>query len=149
MNADQKEMFLNISRSKSADSFIGKFLPHLNEVPDRDRSLVWDPMHSLTHNIILSHPLPTEAERGSVPTEQPQGGLRVFKTIKKEKVKGKCDYDKNICGYITKKVIREFVGKNYEQEVEEITRRHRCSFAECKSYYLRKVEYVTGPSHLP
>ncbi len=35
MNADQKEMFLNISRSKSADSFIGKFLPNPNEVPDR------------------------------------------------------------------------------------------------------------------
>ena len=45
--------------------------------------------------------------------------------MKKEKVRNKCDYDKNICGYITKKVIREF------------------------GYYLRKVELVTGPSHLP
>ncbi len=41
MNADQQAIFLNISRSKSADSFIGKLLPHLNDVPDRDRSLVW------------------------------------------------------------------------------------------------------------
>ena len=64
-------------------------------------------------------------------------------------MKSKCDYDKNICGYITKKVIREFVGKNYEQEVMELTRKHRCSYAECKSYYLKRVEYVTGPSHLP
>jgi len=30
----------------------------------------------------------------------------LFKRVKKQKVKGKCDYDKNICGYITKKVIR-------------------------------------------
>lgn len=101
MNADQKEMFLNISRSKSADSFIGKFLPHLNEVPDRDRSLVWD-LHSRTPNIILSQLPHAEMEK----VEQPAAGLRVFKKIKKAKVRSKCDYDKNICGYITKKVIR-------------------------------------------
>lgn len=104
-------MFRNISRSKSADSFIGKLLPRLNEVPDRDRSLVWDPLHhSLTHNIILSHPQ-AEAEQPPAPSG---GGLHVFKKIKKAKVRSKCDYDKNICGYITKKVIREFIGRNYE-----------------------------------
>lgn len=58
MNADQQAIFLNISRSKSADSFLGKLLPHLNDVPDRDRSLVWEPMQAMqnrTHNIIISH----------------------------------------------------------------------------------------------
>jgi hypothetical protein len=156
MNADQKAMFLNISRSKSADSFIGKFLPHPNEVLDRDRTLVWEPILSLTSNIILSRPQQPEGERPATGAGTcvsgsggGSGGLHVFKKIKKEKVRGKCDYDKNICGYITKKVIREFLSKNYEQEVGELTRRHRCSFAECKAYYLRKVEMVTGPSHLP
>jgi hypothetical protein len=157
MNADQKEMFLNISRSKSADSFIGKFLPHINEVPDRDRTLVWDPVFSLTPNIILSRPQ-VEGERatgargagvGGTGAGEKEGGLRVFKKIVKEKVKSKCDYDKNICGYITKKVIREFLGKNYEVEVGELIRKYRCTFGECKAYYLRKVEMVTGPSHLP
>jgi hypothetical protein len=151
MNSDQKEMFLNISRSKSADSFIGKFLPHPNEVPDRERTLVWDPICSLTPNIILSRPQQQqpEGEKSAAANGGGSGGLHVFKKIKKEKVRSKCDYDKNICGYITKKVIREFLSKNYEQEVGELIRKHRCSFAECKTYYLRKVELVTGPSHLP
>ncbi len=70
-------------------------------------------MHSFTHNIILSRPPnPLEAER--VQMDSQVNGLRLFKKIKKEKVRNKCDYDKNICGYITKKVIREFVSKNYE-----------------------------------
>ena len=42
----------------------------------------------------------------------------MFKKIKKQKVKTKCDYDKNICGYVTKKVIREFVGPTYSKEVD-------------------------------
>jgi hypothetical protein len=142
MNPDQQAIFLNISRSKSADSFIGKLLPNMNDIPDRDRSLVFEPIiHGLTHNIILSHPNGNlhDTERNPHSENQSNGGLRIFKKIKKEKVKSKCDYDKNICGYITKKVIREFVGKNYEQEVEELTKKYRCNYSDCKSYYLKKV----------
>jgi hypothetical protein len=73
----------------------------------------------------------------------------LFKRVKKEKVKSKCDYDKNICGYITKKVIREFVSKAYEKEVLELVKKYGSNYQECKGYYLRKVELVTGPSHLP
>ncbi len=40
-------------------------------------------------------------------------GFHVFKKIKKEKKRNMCDYRKNICGYITKKIIREFTGPNY------------------------------------
>jgi len=43
------------------------------------------------------------------------GGLHIFKSKKKEKVRSRCDYDKNICGYITKKIIREFASENYEK----------------------------------
>lgn len=77
------------------------------------------------------------------------GGLHVFKKVKKEKVRNKCDYDKNICGYITKKVIREFVSSNYEQEVNELVRKYHSNYEGCKLFYLKKVELVTGPSHLP
>jgi hypothetical protein len=73
----------------------------------------------------------------------------VFRKIRKEKVKNRCDYDKNICGYITKKVIREFVGRNYEAEARKLADKHRCDYEVCKSYYQKKVEMVTGPSHLP
>jgi hypothetical protein len=79
----------------------------------------------------------------------PSPSLRIFKKVKKEKVRSRCDYDKNICGYITKKVIREFVSKNYEREVGELVIRFRSNYNECKGYYLKKVEMVTGPSHLP
>ena len=105
MNADQQALFLNISRSKSSDSFLGKLLPHANDVPDR--SLVWEMPHTVVQqqNIIISQEVPYP--------EPKREGVHVFKKIKKEKVRNKCDYDKNICGYVTKKVIREFVGNNY------------------------------------
>lgn len=73
----------------------------------------------------------------------------MFRPIKKERVRNRCDYDKNICGYITKKIIREFIGKNYEKEAKELMRKYRCDYGQCKTFYLRKVELVTGPSHLP
>ena len=38
---------------------------------------------------------------------------RELKVIK-EKKHNKCDYQKNICGYITKKIIREFSGPTFE-----------------------------------
>lgn len=43
-------------------------------------------------------------------------------------MKGKCDYEKNICGYITKKIIREFVSKNYEKEVTDLVKKYRCNY---------------------
>lgn len=64
-------------------------------------------------------------------------------------MRNKCDYDKNICGYITKKVIREFVSVGYEKEVSELVRQYHSNYEQCKLFYLKKVEFVTGPSHLP
>ena len=140
MNADQQALFLNISRSKSSDSFLGKLLPHANDVPDR--SLVWEIPQPVQHqNIIISQENPQ--------LEPVREGVHVFKKIKKEKVRTKCDYDKNICGYVTKKVIREFVGTTYALEVDRLMLKYNCNRTDCKSYYLRKVESITGPSHLP
>lgn len=57
MNADQQALFLNITRSKSADSFLGRLLPHPADVPER--SLVWElPSNQLTSNIIINSTLP-------------------------------------------------------------------------------------------
>ena len=41
-----------------------------------------------------------------------------LKKITKSKTKIESDYKKNICGYITKKVIREFIYGNYKRKVE-------------------------------
>ena len=41
------------------------------------------------------------------------------------------------------------MSKTYEREVMELIRKYRSNYGECKAYYLKKVEMVTGPSHLP
>lgn len=42
---------------------------------------------------------------------------KYIKKITKSKAKIESDYRKNICGYITKKVIREFIYGNYSKKV--------------------------------
>ena len=133
---------------------LGILLPQEGDVPDR--SLVWEPLH-FTNNILVpqTRSMAVRDKDPPEPDQPPSNGSAslkgLFKPIRKEKVKSRCDYDKNICGYITKKVIREFVSKNYEKDVVEIVREigNHCTYAECKAYYLKKVEMVTGPSHMP
>lgn len=52
---------------------------------------------------------------------QSKEGLNIFnprkKTIQKQSQKPNNEYRKNICAYITKKVIREFISENYKQHV--------------------------------
>jgi hypothetical protein len=57
-------------------------------------------------------------------------------------------YNKNICGYVLKKAVREFVGERYSTQVEEFCKDSSCSLAEAKAYYLQKVEAICGVSHL-
>jgi len=43
---------------------------------------------------------------------------KIFKPKeKKPKLKKPCDYRKNICGYITKKIIREYLSVTYKPRV--------------------------------
>ena len=77
------------------------------------------------------------------------GSFSVFKRVKKEKKKNQSDYRKNICGYITKKIIREFVGPNYACHVQDRCDAHQVDYNAVKSHYLAKIEQVTGPSHIP
>lgn len=66
-------------------------------------------------------------------------GFKVFKKIKKERKKNQSDYTKNICGYITKKIIREFVSSNYFPYVAELCQKYKCDYKTMKSYYLSKI----------
>lgn len=45
-------------------------------------------------------------------------GVPIFRKIRKLKKKGPAEYRKNICGYITKKIIREFTSVTYFQKVK-------------------------------
>jgi hypothetical protein len=75
--------------------------------------------------------------------------VKIFKPkTKKPKQKKECDYRKNICGYITKKVIREYLGSTYKKMTERLCEKHGCSYQTSKSYYLSKIEKITGPSHI-
>ena len=75
--------------------------------------------------------------------------FKLFRKIKKEKKKNESDYCKNICGYITKKIIRELCSPNYTSHVKTLCSKHKCEYQEIKSFYLPKIEQVTGPSHIP
>jgi hypothetical protein len=75
---------------------------------------------------------------------------KIFKRKeKKVKVKKPCDYRKNICGYITKKIIREYLSPTYRTKVEQLCNTHGCDYAASKSYFLSRIERITGPSHVP
>lgn len=47
---------------------------------------------------------------------------------KKSKIKNKRDYDKNICGYITKKVVREFLGGSYTREIKRLLEKYNSNW---------------------
>jgi len=106
MNEDQQALFLDIQRSKSNDSMFGKLLFQAGEVPDR--SLVWDSLPHFTNNIVVpqTRSMLTKEKEPSIEPEPKRESIKIFKAVKKEKVRSRCDYDKNICGYITKKAIR-------------------------------------------
>lgn len=72
---------------------------------------------------------------------------RVRKPTTKAKPKNP-RYNKNICGYILKKAVREFVGERYATQVAEFCLAASCSLTEAKAYYLQRVEVICGVSHL-
>ena len=66
--------------------------------------------------------------------------LKIFKKKdKKKKIKGECDYKKNICGYITKKILREFAGPSYFERVCKLCTKYGCNYSTAKSYYLAQI----------
>lgn len=78
--------------------------------------------------------------------------FRVFDTkrkhIQKTTNQASNDYRKNICAYITKKVIREFISESYQEGVLALCSKHECTYADVRSYYIARVETVTGLRHL-
>ena len=86
------------------------------------------------------------------PAQQEQNAScpKVFKPKeKKPKSKKPCDYRKNICGYITKKIIREYLSPTYRSKVEDLCEKYGCSYQASKTYFLGRIERITGPSHVP
>lgn len=89
------------------------------------------------HEFTVPH-LPTNSD----PTSHlafPVPNISIFKRKLKEKKHNKCDYQKNICGYITKKIIREFIGDTYEDFVDELCKKYYCNPEEARKWYLSKV----------
>ena len=83
----QVENFINPRKSKSDDLFLGPLIINKSEM--EKRPLLFD--------------MPPKSTDKSGPPE----GISVFrKRPKRPKKRKLCDYRKNICGYITKKIIR-------------------------------------------
>lgn len=131
MNEDEMELFLNVRRSRSDESMIGRLFSQPVEA-EKPRPLI----------ISIPPPAPDNAPN-------PMSSFKLFRKIKKEKKKNESDYCKNICGYITKKIIRELCSPNYASHVRALCSKHRCEYQEIKTFYLPKIEQVTGPSHIP
>lgn len=68
-----------------------------------------------------------------------KSGLRLWRKLKKIKKRNPFDYRKNICGYITKKVIREFTSAEYREKAEQLCKKYKCDYNESKLYYASKI----------
>lgn len=132
MNEDEMAMFLNVRRSRSDESMIGKLF---NQPIEAEKS----------RPLIISIPPPTPDNNAT----NSMSSFKLFRKIKKEKKKNESDYCKNICGYITKKIIRELCSPNYANHVKGLCSKYKCEYQEVKTFYLPKIQQVTGPSHIP
>lgn len=74
---------------------------------------------------------------------------KMIRRITKTKTQKESSYKKNICGYITKKVIREFIYGNYKKNVKDLCENEHVEMKDAQDFYESKIETVTGPSHLP
>jgi len=107
MNEDQQALFLNIRKSRSNDSFLGPLIGTTRDIEKRPLVLNIDELRQ--PNLLFNN---NENNNGVAPLN-----VSIFKKVKKEKKHNKCDYQKNICGYITKKIIREFINNTFDDFV--------------------------------
>ena len=73
----------------------------------------------------------------------------IKKKRKRKKKIGDGAYLKNICGYITKKCIKNLVSPLFKDKVQEYCKKYNASYICLKNFYLGKFEKITGPSHMP
>jgi len=71
------------------------------------------------------------------PRIHPLNYSQVWKKTGTEKQKK--DYKKNICGYITKKIVRESIAPIYKQKVKELCDKYSCDYGDCLNYYDKKI----------
>ena len=84
-NSEEVELFLTLKQSKSSDSFLGKL--KYKEPFEENKNMIFP-------------------DNRLVAKRHKHSGRRRRRGLKK---KSKPDYNKNICGYITKKILREFI----------------------------------------
>lgn len=61
--------------------------------------------------------------------DEEQRELRVFDLTRRvRKPRKKPDYKKNICGYVTKRAIRECLSEQYEDRVRQLCLKHSCDY---------------------
>jgi len=90
-------MIEQLPRQKSNDSIFGELI-RVPSYGQRDLIIAYNPANN-----------------------DPKETTKVFKPKeKKTKMKKPCDYRKNICGYITKKIIREYLSPTYYSKAEEL-----------------------------
>lgn len=89
----------------------------------------------LPTNLLITQPptssltIPTTIIVNKQSNQNRGGGVPVLSKIRKmKKKKGTSDYRKNICGYITRKVIREFTNVTYYQKVKEFCETNQCDY---------------------
>ena len=141
---DQFRMPNMLGRINSTDSLFGGLIQRTTS------------NDSLLGSILLSNPEPPQqrnlvlniGELGTSDEGSSRANIFRKKKIARNKT-NKVDYRKNICGYITKKIIREFVSDTFKNKVSDLCHKHQANYPQCKSYYLSKIEVVTGPSHIP
>jgi hypothetical protein len=139
MNEDQQALFLNITKSRSNDSFLGQLVGTTRDIEKR----------SVILNLDDFKPPPVLSASNENPNLFATVNMSIFKKVVKEKKHNKCDYQKNICGYITKKIIREFTGPTFEDFVDDLCKKYYCNSDHARKWYVSRVENITGPSHLP
>lgn len=54
------------------------------------------------------------------------------------------DYDKNICRYIVRQIIRSFVSEEFEQEVLQFCNNNKKLYNEAKKFFINQIEYISG-----
>lgn len=64
-----------------------------------------------------------------------KGKNKLVRRITKSKAQKESSYRKNICGYITKKVIREFIYGSYKRTVEDLCESEHADWQATQIFY--------------
>lgn len=87
---------------------------------------------------------PFEANKSARQTGANNHIWSIKKTIRKPNQYRRKDYDKNICRYIVRKVIRCLASPEYKSQVELYCRSFNSNYNQVKKYYEGQIERILG-----